>query len=392
MNIVKLNSLVNITTGKLDANASTPNGRYPFFTCSDTPLSIDSYAFDTEAILVAGNGNVGKTTYYKGKFNAYQRTYVLTDFRNIDPIFLRYYLETYLQQYAKTKMQGSTMPYITLSTLQDCPIINYTLDTQHKIAGVLSALDDKIELNDKINRKLNELARLIYDYWFVQFDFPDEHGRPYRASGGKMVYNDLLKREIPEGWKAQMLSDLAHIVSGYPFKASTYTNDGYYKVITIKNVKTGYIDSTTTDSIGTLPGNIPDECILDIGDILISLTGNVGRVGRVYESNLLLNQRVGKITLKDVKYKSYTYLMISSPASQQHMEQLAGGSSQANLSPIQATKFHVVVPPSKILDSFNSIISPILALDINNRRESKQLAQLRDWLLPMLMNGQVVVN
>ena len=267
-----------------------------------------------------------------------------------------------------------------------------SLDTQHKIAGVLSALDDKIELNDKINRKLNELARLIYDYWFVQFDFPDEHGRPYRASGGKMVYNDLLKREIPEGWKAQMLSDLAHIVSGYPFKASTYTNDGYYKVITIKNVKTGYIDSTTTDSIGTLPGNIPDECILDIGDILISLTGNVGRVGRVYESNLLLNQRVGKITLKDVKYKSYTYLMISSPASQQHMEQLAGGSSQANLSPIQATKFHVVVPPSKILDSFNSIISPILALDINNRRESKQLAQLRDWLLPMLMNGQVVVN
>lgn len=287
---------------------------------------------------------------------------------------------------------GATFKEIPGSVMRNITLPIPSMKTQHKIAGVLSALDNKIELNDKINKKLNELARLIYDYWFVQFDFPDEDGHPYRVSGGKMVYNDLLKREIPEGWKAVKMSNIARITSGYPFKSDIYTASGKYRIITIKNVKDGFIDSSNCDHIILLPDNLPYECRLQIGDILLSLTGNVGRTGRVFEDNLLLNQRVGKVVCEDETNKAYIYMILTSEAIKKSLEQLSNGSSQANLSPIQATKFAIPLPPRDIIDKFNSSIKPILEMDIINRRESQQLAQLRDWLLPMLMSGQVVVK
>lgn len=390
---ILLQSIVDIATGKLDANASTPNGKYPFFTCAEQPIRIDTYAFNTDAILVSGNGSkVGYVTRYKGKFNAYQRTYVLSNPQNVSLDFLYYYLKAFIRPYINQLKHGSSIPYITLPILQNLPVLIGDYNTQHKITDVLLAIDDKIELNDKINQKLNELARLIYDYWFVQFDFPDEHSRPYRASGGKMVYNDLLKREIPEGWKAVKMSNIARITSGYPFKSDIYTASGKYRIITIKNVKDGFIDSSNCDHIILLPDNLPYECRLQIGDILLSLTGNVGRTGRVFEDNLLLNQRVGKVVCEDETNKAYIYMILTSEAIKKSLEQLSNGSSQANLSPIQATKFAIPLPPRDIIDKFNSSIKPILEMDTINRRESKLLAQLRDWLLPMLMSGQVVVK
>ena len=196
----QLGSLADITTGKLDANAATEDGKYPFFTCSNTPSRINKYEFDCPAILVAGNGNVGNVTYYSGKFNAYQRTYVLTDFSDsVNPIFLSYYLKCYLTIYAETKAQGSIMPYITLPTLQDCPVPSLPKDQQESIAKTLSSIDKQTSNSHIANQLLNRVVNFVYDYWFVQFDFPDGNGRPYKSNGGKMVYNDQLKQEIPEG-------------------------------------------------------------------------------------------------------------------------------------------------------------------------------------------------
>ena len=148
----------------------------------------------------------------------------------------------------------------------------------------------------------------IYDYWFMQFEFPNEEGKPYKSSGGKMVYNEELKREIPEGWKAGKIKDICSIKSGFAFESESYAEHGDYKLITIKNVQDGYIDSNNTTNIYEVPNNLPDFCKLKDGDILMSLTGNVGRIGLVSERNLLLNQRVGIIIPSNDSYHSLLYL------------------------------------------------------------------------------------
>ena len=267
-----------------------------------------------------------------------------------------------------------------------------TLSAQRQISTPLLSIDKVINANHKLITSADALINLIYNYWFVQFDFPGENGRPYKSSGGKMIYDNLLKQEIPEGWKAVKFSSIAKIISGFPFKSDNYVNSGKYKVITIRNVQDGSIDSSTANSIDSLPDNLPDECVLSIDDLLISLTGNVGRCGLVFENNLLLNQRVGKLVVDHELNKDFAISTISSLQQRKRMEQLSNGSSQANLSPIQAADFYIALPPQALLNKFNSTARPARQLSLSIQQESKQLASLRDWLLPMLMNGQVEIR
>lgn len=178
MNKISLTKACKITTGKLDSNAACINGLYPFFTCAPEPLGIDNYAFDDDVVLLAGNNAQGNfhINKYKGKFNAYQRTYILTkNICNLDYVF--YSLKITLQQFKK-KAQGSNTKFLTMKILDNFMINNISMVKQNAIADTLSALDNKIELNNKINARLEKMARDIYDYWFVQFDFPDENKRP----------------------------------------------------------------------------------------------------------------------------------------------------------------------------------------------------------------------
>lgn len=284
------------------------------------------------------------------------------------------------------------MPIVSKSTFEDIEVNLPSLERQNTLADLLSCIDNLIDSNKLFSNHISNFVQMIYDYWFVQFDFPDENGRPYKSSGGKMVYNDQLKQEIPEGWKVVKFSSIAKIISGFPFKSDSYVNNGKHKVITIKNVQDGNIDSSTANSIDSLPDNLPDECVLSVGDLLISLTGNVGRCGLVFESNLLLNQRVGKLVVDHELNKDFAISIISSLQQRKRMEQLSNGSSQANLSPIQAADFYIALPPQALLNKFNSAARPIRQLSLLAQQESKQLASLRDWLLPMLMNGQVEIK
>ena len=204
-----------ITTGKLDANQSIKNGIYPFFTCAEFPDAINTYAFDCDAVLVAGNNARGNfhVNRYKGKFNAYQRTYVLTSKENFDIDFIFYSLKLELKR-LKEKSQGSQTKFLTLPILQNIHFSSISINEQKTIAAALSALDKKIALNKQINARLEEMAKTLYDYWFVQFDFPDANGKPYKSSGGEMVFDETLKREIPKGWEVKSLGNLAEIVGG----------------------------------------------------------------------------------------------------------------------------------------------------------------------------------
>jgi len=264
------------------------------------------------------------------------------------------------------------------------------INEQQKIASVLSSLDKKIELNNKINQELEAMAKTLYDYWFVQFDFPDENGKPYKSSGGKMVYNEKLRKVIPENWHSIKLNKIFKTDAGYPFDSTDFINDGKYKIITIKNVQFNNLNTVKVDYINQLPSKIAGTSILNIGDVLMSLTGNVGRVCFVNEDNLLLNQRVCKIYSENID-TSFIYILMQSEYIYKSAIKLATGSNQKNLSPVELLNIDIAYNID-IINNFIKIINPIYQQLINLQKENLELSNLRDWLLPMLMNGQVKIK
>lgn len=234
------------------------------------------------------------------------------------------------------------------------------------------------------------MAKQLYDYWFVQFDFPDENGKPYKSSGGKMVWNDVIKRYIPEKWNIGALNKWLEIKSGFPFKSETYQSSGRYKIITIKNVQESELVTSNCDYVNEVPPRAKEYIILNIGDRLISLTGNCGRLCVVCENNLLLNQRVGLLSCDEL-YLEYFYNYLNSSEVRTLVENIANGAAQANLSPIELCKTICVVPPEPCLVRYNEIASNLRTSVIRNYQEIALLINQRDKLLPLLMTGQVSV-
>ena len=345
----------------------------------------------SELIDELGMSSVAIKDYPNVTFSGFLKRLRPTKSKITYPKYMAFYLRSPL--FRKTMTNNAVM---TLRASLNEAIFSYfelllpEYDDQVKMGDLLFLMNKKIELNNRINAELEAISKTLYDYWFVQFDFPDANGKPYKTSAGEMVYNAELKREIPEGWESQKISNILSIGSGYPFDSDSFKETGNYKLITIKNVQDGSLEADKTDFIDELPKGIKNFCILEIGDILMSLTGNVGRLCLVDQNHLLLNQRVGKL-LCERQWSIFFYLYLSRSETKSWLENISTGSSQKNLSPIDAVNKHFVMPPRKLLDEFNSAVSKNFELIIKNSIENQQLKTLRDWLLPMLMNGQIKV-
>ena len=235
------------------------------------------------------------------------------------------------------------------------------------------------------------MAKQLYDYWFVQFDFPNEEGKPYKSSDGEMVWNECMKRNIPANWDCCSLNKWLEIKSGFAFKSETYVPNGKFKVITIKNVQDHHLDTSSCDYVDEVPQGMKEWCALSVNDRLISLTGNCGRLCIVTEDKLLLNQRVGLLSCKN-EYIDFAYLLLSSDEYQILSNNLAKGAAQANLSPIDLCKNYAVLPELNVLQKFNNQIRPIITNYIQNEIQIAALTKQRDELLPLLMNGQASIN
>lgn len=232
-------------------------------------------------------------------------------------------------------------------------------EEQVRIGDLLYKMEMKIRTNNKINDNLEQQAKLLYDYWFTQFDFPDENGEPYRSSGGKMVWNEQLKRTIPDGWTTNPLSDIFTFKSGYSFSSDLYEVSGKYKLLTIKNVQNNGINLNVDNYINVLPDNVPDYCLLKAQDILMSLTGNVGRVGIMYADNCLLNQRVALAEPVNINQRVFVYFLLKSDIIHKQYEMIANGSSQQNLSPIEAEKVIIAYNP-EVATKFSTLCNEYL--------------------------------
>lgn len=379
-----LKDLLVIKNGKDYKNLS--KGKIPVYGSGGIMTFVNDKLYSGESILLPRKGTLDNIIYINDDFWTVDTMYwSIVDKNTAYPKYLYLYLSLLD---LSSKDSGSTLPSMTFDSYYSVPVKLPHLDKQKEIADFIFQILEKIEINNKINTELESMAKTLYDYWFLQFEFPNEEGKPYKSSGGKMVWNEEFKREIPEGWEVKKVIDCSDIVSGYPFKTETYNTEGKYNIYTIGNVQDGYIDNVCPNKIDYLPKDIDHRCVLQPGDIIMSLTGNVGRVGIVYAKNAILNQRVLKI-IPNKKYRNYLYLLIRNTSFIEVMQRIASGSSQKNLSPNQVRDFMFAVPNKSLLEIFNKKINGFMDAIVNNLSQIQELISLRDFLLPLLMNGQV---
>ena len=260
--------------------------------------------------------------------------------------------------YATATAKGTKMPRGDKKAILEYPVPNISGESQCKIADILSGIDDKITLNQQINKNLEELAKTIvlnYCETIAQFIF---------------------------------LRDIMSFENGFAFQSATYLPIGKYRIITIKNVLDGRIDSQGSSCIDIPPSRMKSGCYLAIGDVLLSLTGNVGRVGIVCEDHLLLNQRVAKFQPKISSLLPWLYYYFRLPRTKTSLETIAKGTAQANLSPIETLNLLIPFELHSALE-VSKLLQDMFDQEILNNMESIRLAALRDTLLPRLMSGEL---
>lgn len=289
---------------------------------------------------------------------------------------------------------GSTIKHLTGIGLKQVEFSFPVFEEQKKIAAALSSLDAKIDCNKRINAELEAMAKTLYDYWFVQFNFPDTTGKSYKSSGGKLVYNATLKREIPKGWNADTLSNVTALIRRG--LSPTYVEHGGTAVLNQKCIREQKILFPEARRHATVI-EAGDERLLQHLDVLINSTG-VGTLGRVAfvkrlnEKNTTVDSHV-TIVRANVKRIQPDYLTWVMLRFQPIIEAAANGSTgQVELSKAFLEELKIVVPAPSLQTRFSAIVSPLIKAMAAKEKENQQLTQLRDWLLPMLMNGQVTVT
>ena len=390
--IYKLKDIINMKTGKLNSNAQENNGKYPFYTCAPNPLKINTYAYNENAILLAGNNANGvfHINKYNGKFNAYQRTYIITEERRKNNLDFIYYCLQLKLNYFKEISQGSATKFLTKKMLDDIEIELPPLETQEKIASILSALDDKIEINNEMNKTLEEMAQTLFKRWFIDFDFPNENGEPYKSSGGKMVDSEL--GEIPEGWRVGNLEDLGSIMSGgTPSKSKDeyYTTNGIPwitpKDLSInknKFIKKGALDITKEGL------NKSSARFLPKGTVLFSSRAPIGYLA-IAEIDVTTNQGFKSIVPKNFEYTEFIYQLLKEITP--YIESVAGGSTFKEISSQGMKSINIIIPLELFLKKFYQITNSFNKRIQSLEKEIQSLTEIRDILLPKLMSGEVEV-
>lgn len=304
--------------------------------------------------------------------------------------YLYYYLKFHIKE-IEALGSGTTFKEVSKVALQKFEINIPNLEEQKRIGNLLSSLDQKISLNRKINDNLEAMAKQLYDYWFVQFDFPNEEGRPYKSSGGKMVWNDKLKREIPEGWSDAKIKDIANTYSG---GTPTSANQDYYIGGKIPWINSGELNNLviteTSNYITDLGLNNSSAKLYPQNTILVALYGATAGKVSLLSFEACSNQAVCGVMPTDDNMTTYIRYHLASLY--EHFIILSSGSARDNISQDTIKNTILPIPRVEILKKYEDIVKPIVDKIIANQKEVENLAKQRDELLPLLMNGQVSVN
>lgn len=353
-------------------------------------------------VLLTHKATIGRTAIVPKTKHPYlmltpQVTYYrIIDKGVLDNRFLKYYFD--YKPFQKTlglwAGAGSTRAYLGITGQHNLIVRIPDIDTQNYIAKVLSAIDQKIELNNRINAELEAMAKTLYDYWFVQFDFPDANGKPYKTSGGKVVYNPTLKREIPEGWSDGTLEDIGQIVGGST--PSTQNPENFISNGTPWITPYDLSHNQGNKFISRGAQDVSAEGIRDAslkkypeGTVLLSSRAPIGYMA-IARNEVTTNQGFKSFIPNQGYSAEFVYYTVN--GSLKAITQYASGSTFKEISGATLKTVKVVLPKVKISEAFTNRVEPVFYRQDLIEKENEQLTQLRDWLLPMLMNGQVTVK
>ena len=300
------------------------------------------------------------------------------------PYFIYLFFQSHLfKKQISRLISGSAQPQLPISILETVNIPQLTLDEQKEIIFNIKSIDQKIQINNQINQELEAMAKTLYDYWFVQFDFPDENGKPYKSSGGKMVYNDQLKREIPEGWGVEKLENIANITMGQSPKGTSYNEVGEGMLFFQGSTDFGW-RFPVARQYTTEPSRIAEE-----DDILLSVRAPVGTLN-IADTRCCIGRGLAAINSK-VGANSYIFNVMQDFKKLFDMMNSVG-TTFGSITKDDLYSLKLIYPPNELLMKFDKSVNSFDREIKNRSRQNQELSQLRDWLLPMLMNGQVKVE
>ena len=338
-------------------------------------------------ITVGRSGSVGKVHYYEQPTWAHNTALFVKDFKGNNPKFLYYFLKN-LHLDKIFEKGSSVVPSLDRNVVHSWVVPFFKdVNDQNEIVSVLALLDRKIELNQQINDNLEAMAKQLYDYWFVQFDFPNEEGKPYKSSGGALVWNEKLKREIPEGWSCGSLLDIADYTNGLACQKFRPTDNNKLPVIKIKEMHDGL--SAETEWV---TNNIPDSVKVNDGDVLFSWSASLEVMLWAYGKGGL-NQHIFKVTSKNGYPRSFYFYQLLNYIGVFKKIAEARKTTMGHITQDHLKQSTIALPPSvNIANKLEEQLSPIFDKIIRNNQEIMNLTKQRDELLPLLMNGQASVT
>ena len=279
--------------------------------------------------------------------------------------------------------QQTKIRHTSPDKIKECTVWIPSLDIQKRIGRILTDIDNKIAINRQINDNLEAMAKQLYDYWFVQFDFPNEEGKPYKSSGGAMVWNEKLKREIPQGWSNGVLSDVANITMGQSPDGSSYNEDGegiiFYQGSTDFGLRFPDIRQYTTS-----PSRYANK-----GDILMSVRAPVGALN-IANNDCCIGRGLSALSSKIGSMTHLYYLMNDFRLKFEGMN--SAGTTFGSITKDELFSLPVIIPTKSVISEFEQVCEPIFDKQMIIGEEINALTKQRDELLPLLMNGQATVN
>ena len=349
----------------------------------------EDYLEPGDIIFVRSNGNkalVGRSLYIdlneKSLYSGFCiRARLKTD--DFLPLFLAYYTRTNFFKSAITSVAGTNINNLNQDILGNIMIPHYSIGIQKSIVAVLTSIDEKIAINNRINAELEAMAKTLYDYWFVQFDFPDANGKPYKTSGGRMEYNATLKREIPAGWAVNTLSQIANITMGQSPAGESYNEDGIGTLFFQGSTDFGWLFPTPRQYT-TSPTRMAKK-----GDILLSVRAPVGDMN-IANADCCIGRGLAALNSKS---RSDGFLFYVMKYFKQVFERRnAEGTTFGSMTKDDLHSLQVVCPEPELLKRYDGIVSEYNKMIFTRSLENQDLIKLRDWLLPILMNGQVKIK
>ena len=386
MQSYRLSDLVKIKNGKDHKMLS--NGKYPVLGSGGIMRYVDRFLYNKPSVLLPRKGTLDNIQYCDVPFWTVDTLYYTEVNTNLaNP----YYLYRYLSLLDLSNLDSGTgVPSMTFDNYYGLKIFLPNIEKQTKIAQILQTLDKKITINRQINQNLEAMAKQLYDYWFVQFDFPNENGKPYKSCGGKMVWNEKLKREIPSCFNIANMEKLCKFRNGINYSKDETGND--FQIVNVRNISSSKIllDGEDFDTI-TVPMTKAENYLLKSEDIIIARSGCPGSTRLLISpTNTLFCGFIICCTPHNSSMRNYlTYCLKQLEGTN---ATTSGGSILQNVSQDTLKGLPIVVPNKQIINKFNETIELIFTRILNCLKETKAFTKQRDELLPLLMNGQVSVN